>query len=65
MTDDYEKMIKRKMETYFADSKRVEEWYNTKHYWFETRNDVYSPRDMVESGKAEEVLGFIKKVINR
>jgi len=60
-----EKSIKFKMETYFADSKRVEEWYNTKHYWFESRNETYSPREMVEQGRSDKVLEFIKLVINR
>lgn len=53
------------METYFADSERVESWYNTKHYWFDTRNSRYSPREMVDRGKGDKVLEFIKLVINR
>jgi hypothetical protein len=62
---DLEKSIKFKMETYFADSERVESWYNTKHYWFDTRNSRYSPREMVDRGKGDKVLEFIKLVINR
>ena len=60
-----ESSIKLKMNTYFADSKRVDDWYNTKHYWFDTRNETFSPKDMVESGKGDKVLEFIKLVINR
>ena len=63
--NEHEKSIKFKMRTYFADSERVEDWYNTKHYWFDTRNTTYSPREMVERGKGDKVLEFIKLVINR
>lgn len=67
MTDkkDHEKSIKFKMNTYFGDSERTNNWYNTKHYWFDTRNDRYSPKEMVDNGNGDKVLDFIKKVINR
>lgn len=63
--NEHEKSIKFKMETYFGDSERVDNWYNTKHYWFENRNATYSPREMVDEGKGDRVLEFIKLVINR
>lgn len=55
----------RKLEIYFSDGKKFNEWLNTPHNEFIHRRKILSPKEMIESGNERDVMDFIIKHIGR
>lgn len=61
----YENQILNIMELYYHSKEKALEWYDRPHNLLSDWQHKKSPREMVKEGKGEEVLAFIKKVLDK
>lgn len=53
------------MTHYFNDEAKAFKWYKTPHPFIDVSNKKKSPKQYVKEGKGEEVIEWLKMVINR
>lgn len=59
----YEEQILSLMTHYYLSEKKAKEWYTKPHRILSDRN--YSPKEMVDAGNGEEVLKWLKMILEK